>query len=431
MFIKTFILNLIISVIYTRAKCVIDITTDIGFPQPILLNRQNKFYLPSTDGLITLEDGDYIGVGCPGSTLTINLVPFNDDFAKFLCKGGKYLLEGGSITNFESISCQKSVQATAKIPQDDNKCTKSSPINHIKILIGFQFTSELFKKFITLITTCFDTIEEKTIYSSFNLTKSNLMRQLNVNRPLKWGKDYFTIQNLDDLYTRNTQRKIINTLIGLDENDLQYINNVTYINRGHLTAMADFIYATQQKSTFFYVNSAPQWSTFNGGNWKNLEEEIRDFSANNKDLIIHTGTYETLTLPYTIELKPINIYLSSTINGFEKKIPVPKTFWKIIHDPDTETSLAFIGINNPHLTTIEESDIFCNDICDKVNFARFDRKNITNGYIFCCELEDFRNTVKDLPDLGVTGLLSNGCECCSLIKTGFIVLIASFVTVTF
>ena len=45
-------------------------------------------------------------------------------------------------------------------------------------------------------------------------------------------------------------------------------------------------------STFHYVNAAPQWSTFNGGNWNNMENGVRDFVVErNIDATVYTGKW--------------------------------------------------------------------------------------------------------------------------------------------
>ena len=50
----------------------------------------------------------------------------------------------------------------------------------------------------------------------------------------------------------------------------------TYFARGHITPDADFTWDQFQTATYFFVNVAPQYTGFNGGNWKQLEESVRD-----------------------------------------------------------------------------------------------------------------------------------------------------------
>ena len=48
-----------------------------------------------------------------------------------------------------------------------------------------------------------------------------------------------------------------------------------YIARGHLAPNADFMNYAWQDATFTYIDVAPQWASFNGGNWLDVENGIR------------------------------------------------------------------------------------------------------------------------------------------------------------
>lgn len=50
-----------------------------------------------------------------------------------------------------------------------------------------------------------------------------------------------------------------------------------YLTRGHLAARSDFIYRPMQRASYNFLNVAPQWLTFNGGNWAILEEVQRNY----------------------------------------------------------------------------------------------------------------------------------------------------------
>ena len=52
-----------------------------------------------------------------------------------------------------------------------------------------------------------------------------------------------------------------------------------FLSRGHTSAKADFALASLQRATFHIANVAPQWQTFNGGNWNTLEANLRAYVA--------------------------------------------------------------------------------------------------------------------------------------------------------
>jgi hypothetical protein len=52
-----------------------------------------------------------------------------------------------------------------------------------------------------------------------------------------------------------------------------------YFAQGHLAPDAAFVYDAFQDSTYFFINVAPQWQSFNNGNWKALEGATRDYGS--------------------------------------------------------------------------------------------------------------------------------------------------------
>lgn len=74
------------------------------------------------------------------------------------------------------------------------------------------------------------------------------------------------------------QRDVLTTLLG--EASANRALTRSYLSRGHLAPDADFLLGTWQDVTYFYINTAPQWQTINGGNWLRLENTVRSFASN-------------------------------------------------------------------------------------------------------------------------------------------------------
>lgn len=73
------------------------------------------------------------------------------------------------------------------------------------------------------------------------------------------------------MYTQVSQKAAIAGYVG-DELADKYVTTSQFLARGHLAAKTDFIYATGQRATFYFINAAPQWQPFNAGNWNWLEQ---------------------------------------------------------------------------------------------------------------------------------------------------------------
>ena len=103
-------------------------------------------------------------------------------------------------------------------------------------------------------------------------------------------------------------------------------------DRGHLAPAADMKWSLQAMQESFYLsNMCPQDKSFNRGIWKKLEELVREWAIVNKSIYITTG--------------PILEEGLQTIGP--NKIPIPKTFYKVILDY-TQPEIKAIGFLIPN-----------------------------------------------------------------------------------
>lgn len=103
-------------------------------------------------------------------------------------------------------------------------------------------------------------------------------------------------------------------------------------DRGHLAPAADFTWSEKAlDQTFFMSNMSPQVPAFNRGIWRNLEEQVRDWTRENGMLYIVTG--------------PIISDRKQRIGS--NKVVVPKSYYKVVLDiqePDLK-AIAFVMKN--------------------------------------------------------------------------------------
>ena len=86
-------------------------------------------------------------------------------------------------------------------------------------------------------------------------------------------------------YTKASQVEQMKLLLGTNVNaatGVPYIDGTRggtdYFARGHLSPDAAFIYDAEQDATYYFMNVAPQFQSFNNGNWKSLELATRKYA---------------------------------------------------------------------------------------------------------------------------------------------------------
>ena len=106
-------------------------------------------------------------------------------------------------------------------------------------------------------------------------------------------------------------------------------------DRGHMAPAADMSWSVQaMEESFFYSNMSPQVPGFNRGIWKKLEERVRQWAVENKDIYVVTGPVLSGDLP---------------VIGPDK-VSVPRYYYKVILDY-TLPELKGIGFILPNASS--------------------------------------------------------------------------------
>lgn len=365
---------------------------------------QNAFILPvDKTGTLSFKSNEQVDINCPGGFINISNTVKTESQAIATCRTDNNFELLGIFVPLSEVKCTTYPKHEARF--SGQKCVGT---DLQKILIGFPVSQY---EFLPQITVCFDTIQKNAVMSMYTLSHAIGGYQVNYPRPdFSDGGFYDLPESVKTLYTRKHQREVINTALGLPVGNYKYVHDTDdfYLARGHLTAKADFIYGSQQRSTFYYVNAAPQWQTLNGENWNTLEQNVRDFaSERGLDLVVYTGTYGLSSLPSeSLNHEPVELFLYYGQNGMGMKknaLPVPAIFWKVVYDPKSQRGIALVGVNNPYNPKLEF--VLCEDVCAKVDWLTWDRRDFVKGYGYCCEVNELRKTVDYLPKLKVKGLL--------------------------
>ncbi|XP_047344273.1 uncharacterized protein LOC124946901 [Vespa velutina] len=386
---------------FLRNNCVLSTEYkhgDLKEPQPLILTRNgtaSAILYPNVNGTLNVRAGQSIYLACPGERNFIKNMDYAQE-VKATCVRNKIFHVNGENRNFSSLICYH-------LPEHIARRTKSSCYNkNTHVEIGFNLSTN----FLRVIELCRNEKTYNTYYTKFRLTKSIGGYQRSYPRPSKWMVgDYYGKIDINWQYNFNEQLITLAKLLNSSEIAKSHLTkSKQFLSRGHMTAKADFIYGALQSLTFWYINAAPQWMSFNAGNWEILESNVRNFATDRSlDLDVYTGVHGQMTLP-NARGKQENIYLY--VNGTTKAVPVPKFYWKIIYDPRSQKGTAFVGLNDPFIKSITEDIYICSDISSTIEWLDWRPNDIKAGISYACTIDDLREAVPTIPKFKTIGLLT-------------------------
>uniref|UniRef100_A0AAG5DMC1 DNA/RNA non-specific endonuclease/pyrophosphatase/phosphodiesterase domain-containing protein n=1 Tax=Anopheles atroparvus TaxID=41427 RepID=A0AAG5DMC1_ANOAO len=377
--------------------CSVRTTGDMPRPQPlVLIPGTDQFRYPATDnGLLQLNAGETLELACqegfglfPGkSSITVTCVlndQFNYDSRMFA---------------FRDFACTANWLSSAR--RTGQRCFNGASI----VEIGFQVG----QRFPKIMDVCHDEVTFDNHYIVHEFTPANAGFQQGVPRPGWFQGDFYPGININGLYTVNTQRATIATILNSQARADALVHgtdNGIFMARGHIAARADFIYGTQQNATFWFLNAAPQWQNFNAGNWERIEAAAKTFVASrNIRVRVYGGTYGVQTQADG-NGDHREIFLDFNANG-RTRVRAPKIYYKILHNEAQNSGIVLIGVNNVHISLeeIRRDYIFCTDVSSRIGWINWERENLALGYSYACEVNEFNRVTGHLPQLNVASLL--------------------------
>ena len=380
-----------------KSSCVIAIDGPSWPAKPaILTTTGGVLVLPSGDEdnrQVTLATEEQFELSCPGTYLTIgprNIWIECIDGTEFMWweEGSSQIVD---IADFVDLGCKRTPSDAAQII---GSCGKNDEYDMIEI--GFDVAGD---ELVRLVTVCQDVNAARTLWSQHILMDEIEFQDKNNERPT-WDGDFFDF-DADFYYHMDQQRDTFASILGSSSLADQYLpGGEYYLARGHLAPNADYIFYSWMDTTFYLINVAPQWQNFNARNWAYLEQAVRDFTiAHSTDYVVYTGTSGVMELE-DVNGDLVEIYL------YQDRLPVPKFYWKIIHDPIANTGVAAVGVNNPHLSNITEEFIICPPLTNHTLLENIpDADDISKGYMYLCRVEDLAKAVDEVPELPDMDLL--------------------------
>jgi len=392
-----------------RSNCQIDPDNHNHWPEwpPIVTNEVGDLILPvGDDGNRALEIavGEVVLVSCGADGRFDHEASWAEGPLYARCSGG---------TNFQVWTEQNTDEAELSFrdlgcsgqPLDSNEPLGNCGPNNegIEVVIGFDTVPADSGIETAVLTVCYDVEKSINIWSRHTLWDEIRARDHNNDSPFFNPDDYFDF-DVNHYYTMATQKETIAQIVrsqDLADEYVQDFDSGLFLARGHLAPNADFVFYSWMDATYHFINVAPQWQSFNGGNWMWFENGCRDFAdERGVDLVVYTGTHGVCELE-DVDGEMVDIFL---YDG--DKLPVPRYYWKILYDPIANTGVAVVGVNNPHLKAIPPNYIICpsvesHPILDNIHQP----ENIVRGFIWACKVEDLAASVPNVPNLPEMELL--------------------------
>ncbi|KAG5669586.1 hypothetical protein PVAND_017473 [Polypedilum vanderplanki] len=368
--------------------CNVNLRTSFSQTSPLLI-QDNKLYRPTSKSeSIIFAQNETVEMYCE-EWLNVFDINSNKTFKGLytaICdNGNNFLIQGTNATfQFQDLMCKDLPRFTRK--QTITKCY-SVDDNAIFHEIGYQIDNN---RALTLYESCFN--GQRTWYTKYDIDQY-WKSFFKFTRPQTFENDIYSMrENYFDPYIQ--KEKIRENFSGNLPAEIQELyENGGFFSQGLLAASSDFIFPSDKNLTFHLINVAPQWSKFDGENWMRIETATANYAAKkSKDLFTYTGTYGVIDFKaYGFDQE---FYLGNSI------LPVPKLFYKIITNGDE--GVVFIGLNDPFPTNTNDIENYkiCQDISDDYNWDEsFDawnmhRQNISKGYSYACELNEFLDVVK-------------------------------------
>jgi len=84
--------------------------------------------------------------------------------------------------------------------------------------------------------------------------------------------------------------------------------------------------------------------------------------------------------------------------------PPSRVLWKVAYDKKRNESISIVTANNPWITDLS-TYVFCESICDQLEWVKWNIANVSKGFTYCCPVFELAKTIPYLPDLRNTELL--------------------------
>merc|ERR1711990_604865 len=391
-------------------QCQVNLDKVSGKFPPLLLQK-SKFIFPTEkvedERVLKFKEGNSLELFCHGGSDAKQAGIYvkrsdktkKDSKVSLTCKSGEFLVSGSD----ENIAVEKASCNQKQEPRLDRTQEQCSPVgsdgrtDNLETLEKVSIGWKIEDTFIEQIGLCVDESNFGTIWTNHTVRGASInLRDIDPKRPsfradtsaytrknqrfFKWS----TSTKLNKLYSKKSQKSTVTALLGgvtsiEDETIIETSSSGTdYFAKGHLSPDAAFVYNVLQDATYYFINVAPQFQSFNNGNLKALSTPTR------------TTTPPTFSWR---ELSPLYLHQSTTGRWFrtpKRRQPLPSSF-----------------LNDPH-TNVAPLELCKNRCSEMSSWVDWGINNLDSGYMYCCSVEDAAKAIKAIPDMSAPGGLIGG-----------------------
>lgn len=243
--------------------CLIDLNVLSPKYPPHLIDESGQLIHPILQGksrVITLNSEEKVTVACLGRSNNFTAIASNQLVAASCVRNASLLLDSGQELTYSQLGC--SIQNKEALIEEGT-CAQSGTL----IKVGWQVN----ETFISLFDSCHDKKQGVNYFAVNTIIGQSTDADDKANtRPLFRQAGYFPGVDVHAAFNQASQNRTIAQIVGSEALAAKYFNiqKNFFLARGHLAPDGDFIDAASQDATYYYVNMAPQWQSFNGGNWK-------------------------------------------------------------------------------------------------------------------------------------------------------------------
>ena len=249
--------------------CVFDLHESSPQYPAHLIDENNNIIYPTLHGktrIITLSVDERITVGCLGNR---NDKPSSSNILKVTgqqmnaayCSTNSTLIVNELELTYSQLGC---ANQNKEILKEDGTCADG---RGTLVRVGWQIGTD----FSPLYDMCHDKSTTANYFSTHHIIGRSVDADDKANtRPSFRQAGYYPGLDVNAAFGQAQQNKTITRTVGSEILTAKYFNQKKnfFLARGHLAPDGDFIDAASQDASYYYLDMAPQWQSFNGGNWK-------------------------------------------------------------------------------------------------------------------------------------------------------------------